>query len=119
MFVVLSNTTITATNGDMEGTPVAVLEASAAGIPVISTRHGGLVDVIIENETGLLVDEHDVDGMANKIITLIENPKLAMELGKKAKEYVKCNFSMQKHLEILTNAVQDAYNYNRPKDVVS
>jgi len=106
---------ITASNGDMEGTPVAILEASAAGVPVISTRHSGIIDVIIENETGFLVDEHDVDGMAEKIITLIESPNLALELGKKGKENIKRNFSMQRHLEILENAIQDAYNLRNNK----
>src|SRR5690606_9989960 len=55
---------ITAESGDMEGTPVAVLEASAAGIPVISTFHAGIPDVIKNGETGLLCEEHDVYGMA-------------------------------------------------------
>ena len=55
---------VTGRNGDMEGTPVAVLEAAAAGLPVIATRHAGIPDVVCHGQTGLLVDEHDVDGMA-------------------------------------------------------
>ena len=50
---------ITARNGDMEGTPVGILEASAAGVPVISTFHAGIPDVIIDKKTGLLCEEHD------------------------------------------------------------
>lgn len=99
---------ITAANGDMEGTPVAVLEASAAGIPVIATRHGGIVDVINENETGLLVDEHDVDGMAEKIIKLIENPGFAKNLGMQGKENIAKNFSMQIHINLITKALKDS-----------
>lgn len=99
---------ITATNGDMEGTPVSVLEASAAGIPVVATRHAGIPDVIVDCETGLLVDEHDVDGMATQIIRLIENPDLVRKLGQCGKGHIKMHFSMDKHLEIIRSALEGA-----------
>jgi len=99
---------ITSRNGDMEGTPVSVMEASAAGIPVIATRHAGIPDVIIDGETGLLVDEHDVDGMAKQILRLIENPGLARSLGQAGKENIRINFSMDKHLEIIRSVLQGA-----------
>lgn len=102
---------ITSANGDMEGTPVAVLEASAAGVPVIATRHGGIIDVIKENETGLLVDEHDVDGMVEQIIKLIENPDLRNQLGRNGKENISHNFSMQSHINFISKAVQDSLNF--------
>jgi colanic acid/amylovoran biosynthesis glycosyltransferase len=101
---------ITAANGDMEGTPVAVLEASAAGIPIIATRHAGISDVIIDGATGLLVDEHDVDGMANQIIQLIENPELAKRMGQMGKENIKINFSMEKHLGLIKSALLGVYS---------
>jgi colanic acid/amylovoran biosynthesis glycosyltransferase len=99
---------ITAADGDMEGTPVTVLEASAAGIPVIATRHAGIPDVIINGETGLLVDEHDVDGMASQIIKLIENPDIAEAMGRKGKENIRMNFSMEKHLGIIKSSLEAA-----------
>src|SRR5690606_18550174 len=72
---------ITTETGDMERTPLAVLEASAAGIPVISTNHAGIPDVIIDGETGLLCKEHDVEGMAQHMITLLDNPEKAKRIG--------------------------------------
>lgn len=96
---------ITANDGDAEGTPVAVLEASAAGIPVISTFHAGISDVILHEETGLLVEEHDVDGMAQNIIKLIEDPQLARELGAKGKQRIKEHFTMKKHLRTIEKAI--------------
>jgi colanic acid/amylovoran biosynthesis glycosyltransferase len=99
---------ITAKNGDMEGTPVSVMEASAAGIPVIATRHAGIPDVIIDGETGLLVDEHDVDGMVKQILKLIENPGLAKSLGQAGKENIRINFNMGKHLGIIRSVLQEA-----------
>jgi len=106
---------ITATNGDMEGTPVSLLEASAAGIPVVATRHAGIMDVIIEGETGLLVDEHDVDGMAAQIVKLIENPDLARRLGQRGKENIKMNFGMDKHLEIIRSVLEGAKKTSKTK----
>lgn len=99
---------ISATNGDMEGTPVAVLEASAAGIPVIATKHGGIPDVIIDKKTGLLSEEHDVNGMAQNIIKIIDTPELAHNLGQEGKQYIKKYYSMQKHLTTVLQVLQDA-----------
>ncbi len=99
---------ITAYDGDMEGTPVAVLEASAAGLPVISTFHAGIPDVIIDGETGLLCEEHDVDGMAKNMIKILDNFGLAKRMGAAGKKRIKENFSMEKHLGILSEVVQKA-----------
>jgi colanic acid/amylovoran biosynthesis glycosyltransferase len=98
---------ITADDGDMEGTPVAVLEASASGLPVIATEHAGIPDVVINGQTGLLVKEHDVDGMAENMMRLLDDRKYAISLGQRGREYVKDNFSMNKHIGIL-NALIDA-----------
>ena len=46
------------------------LEAGAAGLPIVATRHAGIPDVVIQGETGFLVDEHDVDGMAQRMLRL-------------------------------------------------
>lgn len=101
---------ITTLNGDMEGTPVSVLEASAAGLPVISTRHAGIPDVILDGETGLLVNEHDVEGMAAYMLFVLENVEKAKQIGRKGKQRIKKYFSMHKHLSILQNAIVDAIN---------
>ncbi|MDQ3190812.1 MAG: glycosyltransferase [Bacteroidota bacterium] len=94
---------ITANDGDMEGTPVAIIEASAAGLPVVSTIHAGIPDVILNGETGLLVKEHDVDGMSEFMIKLLDDKEYAKQLGQAGKKRIKENFSMQRHLEILDN----------------
>jgi glycosyltransferase involved in cell wall biosynthesis len=94
---------ITALDGDMEGTPVAVLEASAAGIPVISTKHAGIPDVIQHEKTGLLVNEHDVKKMSEYMMLLLDDKDYAKSLGKKGREYIQSNFSMKQHIDILNN----------------
>ena len=80
---------ITTETGDMEGTPLAVLEASAAGIPVVSTKHAGIPDVIVNGVTGLLCEEHDVEGMSQHMITLLDNPEKANRIGAAGKITIK------------------------------
>jgi len=96
---------VTADNGDMEGTPLAVLEASAAGIPVVSTSHAGIPDVIIHEQTGLLCQEKDVQKMAENIIKLIENKELAIRLGNNGKARIKNKFNMSLHISKIQKAL--------------
>lgn len=89
---------ITAQNGDSEGLPVAILEAGAAGLPVISTRHAGIPDAVIEKYNGFLVDEKDVKGMAEAMLILARDPKLAGRMGKNYHKRIVENFSRQKSI---------------------
>lgn len=96
---------LTAENGDMEGTPVSVLEASAAGIPVISTKHAGISDVIIDEVTGLLIEEHDVEGMAKNMIRVIEDVEFAKKMGENGKQRILKNFTMENHIGKIQNMI--------------
>ena len=69
-------------DGDSEGTPVVILEAGAAGLPVIATSHAGIKEVVSHEETGLLCEEHDVHGMAQHMLKVLGNPMLARKNGK-------------------------------------
>ena len=69
------------TNGDQEGLPVAILEAMAKGLPVVSTRHAGIPEEVVEGETGVLVDEGDVEDMAVAIVRLADDPELRNRMG--------------------------------------
>lgn len=59
---------VTGADGDMEGIPVALMEAMAAGRPVISTRHSGIPELIAHGEEGLLTDERDPEGLADALL---------------------------------------------------
>jgi len=96
---------VTTSYGDSEGTPVGILEAGASGLPVVSTRHAGITDVVIENRTGFLVDEFDIDGMAEHMIQLAKKPELALEVGQRARKHIEDNFSMQKSINSLWNII--------------
>jgi glycosyltransferase involved in cell wall biosynthesis len=80
-------------SGDTEGTPLAILEAGAAGLPVVSTRHAGITDAVIDGKTGILVNEGDIDAMAGGIHDLLTNPALAREMGNTAREHISQNFN--------------------------
>lgn len=103
---------VRATYGDSEGTPVAILEAGAAGLPVVATRHAGIQDVIVDGKTGLLVDEGDVDRMACCMIQLVEDPELAGRLGKAARERIVAQFSLEKSISGLWSIVEAAIQRN-------
>ena len=75
-------------NGDSEGTPVAVLEASASGLPVVATRHAGIPEAVADGTTGLLVDERDVTGMADAMVRLVNDPAAAGAMGAAGRRHV-------------------------------
>jgi glycosyltransferase involved in cell wall biosynthesis len=98
---------VTAKNGDMEGTPVAIIEAQAAAVPVISTYHAGIPDVVTNKITGLLIDEKDVEGMTNAMLILLKDKSLAQKMGENARENILANFTMSRHIDILNTTLKE------------
>ena len=97
-----------AETGDSEGTPVAILEASAAGLPVVSTIHAGIPYVVKDGETGYLVAENDVEAMAEKIIVLLADKNKAIAFGKKGRAYVQSNFTLAHHIAQIAKHLEKA-----------
>lgn len=97
---------ITAGNGDSEGTPVAVLEAQAAGLPVIATYHAGIPDVVVQNETGYLVDEHNVDCMGEYMLKILQPATDIKKMGTAARERVRNQFNLERYLHDLHEAIE-------------
>jgi colanic acid/amylovoran biosynthesis glycosyltransferase len=97
---------VVAASGDSEGTPVAVLEAGASGLPVLGTRHAGIPDVVVHGETGLLVDERDVDGMAAHMVAVLRDAAFAGRLGAAARRHVGEHFSMDRSIERLWRVIE-------------
>jgi colanic acid/amylovoran biosynthesis glycosyltransferase len=90
---------LTLEDGNKEGTPVAILEAQALGLPVISTKHAGIKDVVIQNETGILVEEGDIDSMSAAIIELANDDDKRKTMGLAAREWVKDHWTSQHHMD--------------------
>ncbi len=78
-----------------EGTPVSLIEAQASGVPIVSTNVGGVEDIVVPNETALLVDSVDVDSFADNLYTLVENDSLRQEMSEKGWDKVSKQFSYQ------------------------
>jgi glycosyltransferase involved in cell wall biosynthesis len=72
---------------ESESFGVAVLEASAAGLPVIATNIGGVPEVLADRETGILVPPGDVSALAGAIIRLAEDVRLREQMGRRGKEF--------------------------------
>jgi len=93
-------------DGDSEGTPVAVLEAGASGLPVVATRHAGIKDAVVDSQTGLLVDEGDIVGMAEHMMRLATDAHLAARLGRAAREWICSEYSMEKSIDNLWRIIE-------------
>jgi len=85
----------TAPDGDMEGTPVTLLEAMAMGKAVVSTRHAGIPDVIKHEQNGLLADEYSNTQLKENIKRLLTDSELRHALGKKAGCHIKKLYSVE------------------------
>jgi colanic acid/amylovoran biosynthesis glycosyltransferase len=99
---------ITAPNGDMEGTPLSILEAGASGLPIVSTLHGGIKEAVIHGETGFLVEEKNEADMAKYIMQLFENPDRAKEMGLKGRQHIEANYQNKEQIKRLYQLLNDA-----------
>jgi colanic acid/amylovoran/stewartan biosynthesis glycosyltransferase WcaL/AmsK/CpsK len=78
-----------AADGDREGTPLALMEAQACGLPVVSTIHAGIPEVVLDGRTGLLVPENEPQALARAIRELIQDPGSWPALGECGRAHVR------------------------------
>ena len=93
--------------GAVEGTPCAIMEAGASGLPVVATKHAGIADVVIHGETGFLVEEGDIEGMARYMIRLASDPELAGRMGQASQKRIRSEFSLEKRINLLWLQIKD------------
>jgi glycosyltransferase involved in cell wall biosynthesis len=80
----------------IEGLPVTILEAMAARKPVVATSVGGVPELVLDGETGILVPPRDVPGLSKAIELLLEQPDIGHQMGNKGYEYIHQEFSHEK-----------------------
>ena len=85
-----------------EGTPVSLIEAQAANKPIVSTRVGGIGDIVIENETALLSDINDMALFKENLLRLVENDECRKSFGKKG-DHVQKKFSVERLASDMAN----------------
>lgn len=93
---------------DWEGTPNVILEAMASGLPVVSTNVGGVSEIIKNGVTGFFYNLTDEENMLDNLVTLVKNPKLRNEVGRKAREYIEEYHASDR----LANYLKELYNTN-------
>jgi sugar transferase (PEP-CTERM/EpsH1 system associated) len=82
-----------------EGLPNTVLEAMAAGIPVVATRVGGTPELVVNGKTGMLVPKSDPDSLADVITLLLESPEARESMGRAGRQRVQQHFSVEKMVQ--------------------
>jgi colanic acid/amylovoran biosynthesis glycosyltransferase len=95
---------LTSESGDQEGIPNAIKEAMASGLPVISTFHSGIPELVTDGVSGLLVPERDAASLADALAYLISHPEVCEEMGRAGRIQVEQKFdtnSLNKKLEEL------------------
>jgi hypothetical protein len=98
---------VTGADGDCEGIPNCIVEAAATGLPVIATCHGGIVEPVRHDLNGLLVAEHDVDGLREALRQVIANRDLRLQLGRAGREFMESEFDFDQHVVARHLAVYD------------
>lgn len=85
---------ITADDGDMEGVPVVLMEAMACGLPVVSTRHSGIDELVADNECGFLVDQGDTAGLVGRLSEIVDRPEVCTNIAKCARQRIEAEFDV-------------------------
>ena len=98
---------VVALTSKLEGTPVSLIEAAAAGKPVVATRVGGVREVVREGDTGLLVAPQDPAAMAASLHMLLDDPEGARRMGDEGTEWVTGRFSAQRLADDLTGLYRE------------
>lgn len=87
---------VTASDGDSEGgAPVSIIEMAASGMPVVSTKHCDIPEVIQNGKTGLLAQERDVNGLVRHLQWLVEKPKEWRPIVEAARRRVEAKFNVR------------------------
>lgn len=85
---------VQAPDGDIDGIPVVLMEAMAAGCPVISTAVSGIPELVRDDETGLVVPPHDHEALATAMKRLIDDPDLAPRISGAGRRHVEAEFNL-------------------------
>lgn len=102
---VFVQTSVTASDGDKEGTPTVLLEAQARGLPVVSTDHAGIPEIVDDGSSGLLVPERDSDAIEEALRQFLAEPTRWGEFGQSGRELVETHHS----IEAVADTLEELY----------
>lgn len=92
-------------DGDRDGIPNVILEAEAMELPVVSTNHSGIPEVVDDGVNGFLVPPADEKALAEAIAKLLDDPALREEMGRQGRHFVTENFDASRNAERLLEAI--------------
>ena len=92
---VLSAADLVVLTSDNEGTPLSLIQAGMAGLPVVTTNVGSVPEIVLNNKTGIIT-ELDVQQLADALENLANNRRLRAQLGKEAQEFTLANFGVNR-----------------------
>lgn len=93
---------VSALNGDTEGgAPVSIIEASASGMPILSTKHCDIPEVVLDGQSGYLVPERDIDALAERLEHLVLNPCIWEEMGFKGRRHIESKYNVKIQVQTL------------------
>ena len=96
---------IVASDNSQEAQGLVLQEAQAAGLPIVTTRVGGIPEGVLENKSAFIVPERDVEALTQKIMFLLENFEIREAMGQTGRDFVTRNYS----LNALNDRLVDIY----------
>jgi colanic acid/amylovoran biosynthesis glycosyltransferase len=105
---------VTSEDGDQEGIPVVLMEALAQGLPVLSTQHSGIPELVQDGKSGLLLPERDVEALAERLEYLVEHPEIWPEMGRAGRDYVERHYDINKLNDQLVQLYQQLLDGELP-----
>ncbi|MEO1800005.1 MAG: glycosyltransferase [Cyanobacteria bacterium J06629_2] len=98
---------ITSSNGDCEGIPVSLMEAMAQSIPVVSTYHSGIAELVEDGVAGYLVPERDTVALSHKLQHLLADPQLRQQMGQAGRQRVLQHYNIDQLCDRLVGIYQE------------
>lgn len=94
----------------MEGHPWVIVEAMAAGLPIITTDQGCIKESVIDGENGFIIPKRDTDSIAEKIIHLIEHPEVKERMGQKSRQLYEANLTEEHFVQRMIDVINLTLN---------
>jgi glycosyltransferase involved in cell wall biosynthesis len=104
---------VTGADGDRDGIPNVVLEAMAMECPVVSTRHSGIPEAVVDGVTGILVEPGDPDALADALGRLLDDAPLGRAMGRRGRERVAQMFDLETNVRTLVTRFDEADTAHR------
>jgi glycosyltransferase involved in cell wall biosynthesis len=90
----------------MEGHPWVIVEAMAAGLPIVTTDHGCIRESVIDGKNGFLIPKKDPVAVAEKVNLLVENQKLRKQMGNKSRQLYEAGFTKEHFIRKMIDAIK-------------